>query len=66
MRVKKYLGRLNQKCEMCGSSSYGHTYLIVGQMTDAKLEICMKCAKRETGGKRWEARNQQLKKLSQK
>jgi len=62
MRVKEYLGKLNEKCEMCKSSSYGEKYIIVGQMTDAILRICMKCAKRETGGRSWPKRSQQLKK----
>jgi hypothetical protein len=51
---------------MCSDVSYGEKYNAVGYLTDANLIICTKCAKRETGGKRWQAKSQQLKKLSQK
>ena len=66
MRVKEYLGKQTEKCEMCSDNSYGDKYRIVGELTDAVLRICIKCAKREIGGKRWQQKSQQLKKLQQR
>jgi len=63
MLVKKYLGKLDDTCEMCGDMSYSDKYNCIGHITKCSLTICTKCAKRETGGKSWPKKSQQLKKL---
>ena len=64
--VTQYIGKIHYRCNMCGATEYSDTYEWVGEITKIKLNICNKCAKREIGGKVWQRKSQQLKKLKQK
>ena len=60
--VTKYLGKHNYKCDMCYRHEYNDKYQWIGWITKQKLNICVKCAEREIGKKKWKEKNQQLKK----
>jgi len=64
--VKRYIGKIHYRCNMCGDTDYGDKYEWIGEITKTKLNICSGCAKREVGSKQWKKRSQQIKKLSQK
>ena len=64
--VVKYLGKVNEKCNMCHDIKYTDRYLWIGFITEQELRICAKCAEREGGRKIWKEKSQQLKKSSLK
>lgn len=64
--VVKYLGKANEKCNMCHDIKYTDRYLWIGFITQENLKICAKCAEREIGKKLWKEKSLQIKKLSQK
>ncbi len=66
MSVRKYLGKIHYRCNMCGVTENNDKYQWIGDLTHSKLNICHKCAKRETGGRSWPEKSRQLKKLKQK
>ena len=66
MAVTKYIGKIHYRCNMCGDTEYNDKYEWVGDITKTKLNICHKCGRRESGGKTWQQKSQQIKKLSQK
>ena len=56
----KYIGTLNQKCDMCSKYTGKHAYQCVLLFCDlypedfnTDLIVCENCAKRETGKKKW-------------
>ena len=50
--IKEILERIkvNDKCGMCGVSSYTLWFLWVGILTGDKVKVCLKCAYREEFG----------------
>ena len=48
--ITKYIGKNIFKCEMCGKQSK-LMFQWEGMLTDIKMVVCHKCAKRESGKK---------------
>lgn len=59
MGVTRYIDKRIQTCPMCAESTYTRTRYFewIGMITEERLEICLKCAKREIGS----AKKQQIK-----
>ena len=66
MSVNSFIGKAYYRCGMCHSIETTDLYEWVGDITKTKLNICSKCAKREIGGKVWQKKSLQLKKLKLK
>lgn len=51
MAVTKYLDKRIEKCTMCSETTYNVTRYFewIGMITHDRIEICLKCAKREVG-----------------